>query len=190
MTLFNKRENDGGSEQQANTETLGARISAARKRKGYTQEEFSDMLGVTPQAVSKWENDLSCPDILALPKISELLGISIDELLTGKTENKTQEETQSAVPSIITQSNAKTENLKLRIKVSPPNKKPVKISLPLSVAKRIATIDCGISGIIGGHTTLDDDKMNQIMNLIENGASGEIINITAEDDTNIIIEIS
>lgn len=48
MTLFNKKETEGKT-----NETLGSRISALRKRKNYTQEEFSDLLGVTPQAVSK-----------------------------------------------------------------------------------------------------------------------------------------
>ena len=47
-------------------ETMGKRISDLRKRKGMTQEQLAQQVGVTAQAVSKWENDLSCPDISIL----------------------------------------------------------------------------------------------------------------------------
>ena len=62
-------------------ETLGKRIIANRKRLGMTQDRLAEHLGVTAQAVSKWENDQSCPDIAMLPKLAELFGISIDALL-------------------------------------------------------------------------------------------------------------
>ena len=62
-------------------ETLGKRISANRKRLGMTQDRLAELLGVTAQAVSKWENDQSCPDITMLPKLAEIFGISTDELL-------------------------------------------------------------------------------------------------------------
>lgn len=69
--------------------TLGERIKYHRKRLGLTQEQLADRLGVSAQAVSKWENNQSCPDISILPEIADLFGISIDELL-GK-ERKTSE---------------------------------------------------------------------------------------------------
>ena len=62
-------------------ETLGKRIIAHRKRLGMTQDRLAEQLGVTAQAVSKWENDQSCPDITMLPKLAEIFGISIDALL-------------------------------------------------------------------------------------------------------------
>ncbi len=58
--------------------TLGKRISEQRKIKGTKQEELAEKLNVSAQAVSKWENDQSCPDISILPELSKLLGISID----------------------------------------------------------------------------------------------------------------
>ena len=64
-------------------QTLGGKISELRKDIGITQDEMSEKLGVTPQAVSKWENDVSCPDIMLLPKLAGLLGISIDELFSN-----------------------------------------------------------------------------------------------------------
>ena len=62
-------------------ETLGKRIVFHRKRLGLTQDALATALGVTAQAVSKWENDQSCPDITTLPKLAELFGITTDELL-------------------------------------------------------------------------------------------------------------
>lgn len=62
-------------------ETLGKRIVSHRKRLGLTQDALAERMGVTAQAVSKWENDQSSPDIGALPKLAEIFGISTDELL-------------------------------------------------------------------------------------------------------------
>ena len=62
-------------------ETLGKRIVSQRKRLGMTQDKLAELLGVTAQAVSKWENDQSCPDIAMLPKLAEIFGITTDELL-------------------------------------------------------------------------------------------------------------
>lgn len=62
-------------------ETLGKRIAFHRKRLGMTQERLAESLGITPQAVSKWENDQSCPDITALPRLAQIFGISTDCLL-------------------------------------------------------------------------------------------------------------
>ena len=61
--------------------TLGKRIAAQRKHLGLTQEQLAEKLGITAQAVSKWENDLSCPDISVLPLLADIFGISTDELL-------------------------------------------------------------------------------------------------------------
>lgn len=62
-------------------QTLGKRIAEHRKRLGLTQDALAEKLGITAQAVSKWENDLSCPDIAMLPRLAEIFGISTDELL-------------------------------------------------------------------------------------------------------------
>ncbi len=65
-------------------ETLGKRIAALRKEKGLTQEQLAEKVGVSAQAVSKWENDVSCPDITLLPLLADLFGVSVDELLGVK----------------------------------------------------------------------------------------------------------
>ena len=72
-------------------QTLGERIAYYRKRRGLTQEQLAEKCSVTPQAVSKWENDLSAPDISLLVPLAELFGISADELL-GKEKAQGAEE--------------------------------------------------------------------------------------------------
>lgn len=62
-------------------ETLGKRIAAHRRRLGLTQDRLAELLGVTAQAVSKWENDQSCPDITMLPKLAEIFSCTTDQLL-------------------------------------------------------------------------------------------------------------
>ena len=70
-------------------ETFGQRFARLRKNRGLTQEELGTKLGLSGQAVSKWENDLSMPDVSLLVQLSELLGVSLDELL-GKQEPLTK----------------------------------------------------------------------------------------------------
>lgn len=60
--------------------TLGNRIAALRKEMGMTQEALARQLDVTNQSVSKWESDQCCPDILLLPKIADIFGVSMDAL--------------------------------------------------------------------------------------------------------------
>lgn len=68
--------------------SLGALIAEARRKNGMTQLELAEKMGVTDKAVSKWERDLSCPDVNSLPQLAEVLGLSIEELLQGKNEKQ------------------------------------------------------------------------------------------------------
>jgi len=60
--------------------TLSENIAKYRKQKGYTQDKLGELLGVTNQAVSKWELGISMPDVMLLPKIADVLGTSLDGL--------------------------------------------------------------------------------------------------------------
>ena len=64
--------------------SMGEIISTLRKEKGMTQKELADLLNITDKAVSKWERDLACPDTMTIPKLAEILGISVEELLNAK----------------------------------------------------------------------------------------------------------
>ena len=66
--------------------TLGTMIAELRKQHGMTQLELAEKMGVTDKAVSKWERDLSCPDINSVPTLAEVLGVSVEELMQVKKE--------------------------------------------------------------------------------------------------------
>ena len=64
--------------------SMGEIISTLRKEKGMTQKELADMLNITDKAVSKWERDIACPDTQTIPKLAEILGVSLEELMDAK----------------------------------------------------------------------------------------------------------
>lgn len=186
MTIFNRNQNKENTasteqEQSKTTSTLGEKISAARKEHGYTQEEFAELLGVTSQAVSKWENNASCPDIMLLPRISQLLNISIDELL-GNAAPKANAEEEPKVD---------INKLSLKIHITGEGRKPINVSFPMSMVKKFTKLGTGISGILNVNSPeIDSKKIEQIFELVDDGVTGEVLNVTDENGQNIIIEIS
>lgn len=65
-------------------QTLGMMIVRLRKEHNMTQEQLAAKMNVTDKAVSKWERDISCPDIASLPRLAEIFGVSVDELMQVK----------------------------------------------------------------------------------------------------------
>lgn len=63
---------------------IGKFISSLRKEKGYTQEQLAEKLNVSNKSISRWENGNTMPDLSLIPKLCEILGISINELLSGE----------------------------------------------------------------------------------------------------------
>ncbi len=64
--------------------SMGEIISENRKEKGMTQSELANKMNVTDKAVSKWERNISCPDINSINKLANILGISVEELISSK----------------------------------------------------------------------------------------------------------
>ena len=97
--------------------TLGEKLSQYRRTSGMTQQELGERLNISAQAISKWENDLSEPDISTLKKLSELFDISMAELLDiedKKEEEEKQEEKQEETPPAVTKEDV--ENITTEIK--------------------------------------------------------------------------
>ena len=162
--------------------TLGERIAEKRKAKGLKQDELAEMLGVSAQAVSKWENDVSCPDIMTLPLLAEKLGCTVDELLTGKEEQK------DAV--LVPEGERKDfERLVLRIIVNGSDGERVRVNLPLPLIK--VFLDSGVSvGSMGGEKLngLNID-WNAIVCMIEQGVIGKLVEVDdGGDHVEIVVE--
>lgn len=77
--------------------SIGETIASLRKEKGMTQNELAEKMNVTDKAVSKWERDLSCPDVNTISKLADILGVSVEELLKAKKK----EDSSSKVQDII-----------------------------------------------------------------------------------------
>ena len=69
-------------------QTFGTMIAALRKEHGMTQLELAEKMGVTDKAVSKWERDLSFPDVNSIPKLAEILNVTVDEIMHVKADTK------------------------------------------------------------------------------------------------------
>lgn len=63
--------------------SMGDIICALRKEKGMTQKDLADMLNITDKAVSKWERNIAFPDTATIPKIAEIFGVSVEELMNA-----------------------------------------------------------------------------------------------------------
>lgn len=82
--------------------TLGTTIADLRKANGMTQAELAEKMGITDKAVSKWERNLSCPDISSIPKLAEILGVSVDDLMQCKGFEKNEKDSmQELLPLIL-----------------------------------------------------------------------------------------
>lgn len=156
--------------------TLGQRISALRREKGLTQEELATRLGVSAQAVSKWENDVSCPDIMLVPSLAKVLGVTSDTLLSGEKE-------PAAV--VVPEEQRKDINkMMLYIKVNSFQGDRVNVNLPLSLIKAVmeSGASMGSMGIdIEGVQNIDFAK---IFSLIDKGVIGKLVEVnSANGDT-------
>ena len=65
-------------------QTIGEFLATQRKAKGYTQQQVADMIGVSNRTLSSWEQGRSYPDIMALPALAEIFGVTVDEILSGE----------------------------------------------------------------------------------------------------------
>ncbi len=77
--------------------SIGETISSLRKKKGLTQNELAEKMNVTDKAVSKWERDLSCPDVNTISRLAEVLDVSVEELLNAKEQRKTNSKIKDLV---------------------------------------------------------------------------------------------
>ena len=158
--------------------TLGKRIAALRREKELKQDELAEKLGVSPQAVSKWENDQTCPDISLLPSLAKTLGVSVDELLSGKQES-------APVVQVLPQNQRKDiKDMVLRIVVKSGDNN-VRINIPLLLLK--VGIDAGLNmaQVTGGNESLKNIDISKILELVEQGAVGNLMEVESEDGSTV-----
>lgn len=161
--------------------TIGKKLYDLRKQSGFTQDYVAEKLGVSAQAVSKWENDIACPDIMTLPNIAELYGITIDELFKN-------DDVQSNAKYEKTETINENE-LVLRVYVDSVHGDTVKVTLPYPVVKELAVVGKNISSIVSG-IDLSGVDFDAIFAMVENGVLGELVNIESQngDIIRVVVE--
>lgn len=166
-------------------ETLGNRITLKRKERGFTQEELAEKVGVSAQAVSKWENDNSCPDIALLPTLAKVLEMTTDELLTGKTE---------AVKFVPEGQRKPLDELVLYINLLSAAGNKIKIKLPIPLVK--VGLEVGFK-VVPQMDDMDfmrgqdwNGILNQVMDMVERGLIGKIVEMesAAGDTLEIVVK--
>ena len=164
-------------------ETIGRRIARFRKAKNMTQEELANQLGISSQAVSKWENDASCPDITLLPQLCRVLGVTTDDLLTGK---------NNEVRMVTTEERKPFDQLTMRIWVNSSAGDKVRVNLPMTMVKVCMEIGVDILPNVSGDQAemfrnLDTAKLVQ---MVELGMIGKLVEVESScgDTVEIVVE--
>ena len=159
--------------------TIGKRIAALRREKGLKQEDIAQALDVSSQAVSKWENDQSCPDISLLPKLAKLLGVTVDVLLSGE-----EERTQTVLVPEAERKDIK--DMMFRIVIDSADGDKVRISVPVALIQ--VTMDTGMNMFeISGNNAMKNIDWAQILGLVQNGVIGDLVTIEAGDGDTVHI---
>ena len=166
-------------------DTIGSRITQKRKELGFTQEELAEKVGVSAQAVSKWENDISCPDITLLPALAKVLEISIDELLTGQNDE---------VKYLPEAERKPLDELVLYVNIISAAGDKIKVTLPIPLVKVTLEVGVNIAPQMQGMEFMQGQDwsqiLNQVMDMVERGLIGKIAEMesAAGDTVEIVVK--
>lgn len=159
---------------------LGTKISELRKARGMTQDELADKMGVSPQAVSKWENDLSMPDLPVLIELSDFFHISLDDFLKEKVQT---------VELLSEDKRKDIEQMFLRVYVNSENGDRVRVNLPLALVKMARDMGLDIPQMTD-NLMMQKIDLGMIMQLIESGVIGKLVEVDSAngDHVEVIVE--
>ncbi len=156
--------------------TLGQRIAYFRKLRGITQEDLGEKCGVSSQAVSKWENDISAPDITLLSTLAETFGISTDQLLGLKREVAT-----AVDPETIDE-----DRLLLKIDIESNDGDKIKINVPYKLG--LVFLQSESVGEKNGEALKNVD-FKQIAEMVRMGLLGHVVDIESADGDKVKISV-
>lgn len=152
--------------------TLGKRIAEYRKLKGLTQENLATKLNVSPQAVSKWENDLSIPDLPILMELTDMFQITMDDLLRPQ-----EKRVETRVVEKPLRKSA--DEMMLRVVINSSDGDKVKVNLPVMLIKAGLTSNISMPSI--GGKDLNNIQFEQLIEMAEKGVIGKLVEIESDD---------
>lgn len=157
-------------------QSFGERIAFYRKEKGFTQETLAEKCSVTAQAVSKWENDITTPDISLLPTLAALFGITADELLGIR-----RADAVALKPEQIDLS-----KMLFRVRVTAKDGTKVNVNLPVAVAEVILKNEKFAESVGDGKLGfLKDLNFAEIIALVQSGAMGKLVEVEGADGNRV-----
>ena len=161
-------------------QTIGEKISELRKGKKMTQEQLAEIMHVSSQAVSKWENDLSIPDLPILVQLADYFQVSLDEIVRSQKEQPVRYVDQVTKKPM--------EQMTLHIYVLSSDGDKVKINLPMGLVK--VAIETGMKmPNMGGNESLKEIDFEQIYAMVESGLIGKIVEIESSDGDTVEIVV-
>lgn len=161
-------------------QTIGEKISESRKGKKMTQEQLAEIMHVSSQAVSKWENDLSIPDLPILVQLADYFQVSLDEIVRPQKEQPVRYVDQVTKKPM--------EQMTLHIYVLSSDGDKVKINLPMGLVKM--AIETGMKmPNMGGNESLKEIDFEQIYAMVESGLIGKIVEIESSDGDTVEIVV-
>ena len=161
--------------------SIGTKIAFYRKAKSLTQDDLANKLGVSAQAVSKWENDIACPDIQLLVPLSKIFNITTDELLSNDTVRSVQ-----LLPE---DSRRNIKELTLKVIVDSSEGDKVRVNLPMELV--LVALEIGVNlPQLTMNEQMNKIDLNQIISMVERGVIGKLVEIeSSEGDTvSVVVE--
>ena len=161
-------------------ESIGKRICALRKAKGMKQEELAQRLDISGQAVSKWENGQTCPDVSLLPRLAEILGVTTDYLLTGEQE-------QTPPVRIVPEEERKDmKDLMLKVLVESKDGDKVRVNLPVQLIQLAQDMGLELPQL-SGNAALKKVDLNKVLELVRHGVIGDLVQVESKEGDTVRI---
>lgn len=161
-------------------QSIGSKISFYRKKQAMTQEELAEQLGVSAQAVSKWENDVACPDIQLLAPLARIFGVTTDELLSVESVKSVQYLPEGEKRDL--------KQLTLKVIVDSQAGDRVRVNLPMELVRVALEIGTKIPQI-AGNEHLKNLDFGQIIAMVESGVIGNLVEVDSADGETVRVVV-
>ena len=149
-------------------EHIGEHIAHYRKKAGLTQEQLAEKMGITAQAVSKWENGLTCPDLDSVARLADFLGVSVEQLIHG----------DSALPSVKVVETPQVGRRVLCIYVQVKGPATTNITVRFPVELVLKAYEMGsLESLVGDEAPF----VEQAVEMIRQGAVGSLVDVETEE---------
>ena len=157
-------------------DTMGRRIAFYRKKAGFTQEDLAEKCSVTPQAVSKWENDICMPDIAQIPVLAGLFDITCDELFGVERQTNRQPVDSSGLCVALRAESSERDSVDLHL--------PFETALAMLTTK---FIDKTKFINFDGRNPFSDINLEKIISMANAGAIGKILEAESSEGDHVSV---